>query len=498
MKKYITVLFLLFSFSRCFAQPAEGSIAPDFTVTDINNNSYSLYEKLDEGKIVVLHFFASWDSFSWDYLQSGEMQSLYSLYGPEGTDQIDVWSIESEPNNSLAQLQGPAAITGDQSTQTYGDWITNNVVPIIDSSAIAELFQIEYLPTVLIICPDKIINVSSEVSAASLMEEITEQSCQSLTTGNDPAIFSPAIERSCGSTNVDISFALKNLGTELLTAADIQVIGVSGNPTISWNGELLSYQSDTLIFEDVQLINDDPVQIVVLTPNVLTTNDSLSVTSAVGLSTLSIQLELAIDNYPEEVSWEIRNDNDSIIYSGGDYEVAYQYINTTFTLPAVGCYSFYLYDTEGDGLHGSQWGGFDGSCYLRSLDSSANVTSVLYSYNGSYNFSATPNTPSFEKAEFEAGSSLSISSEGLISLMGAVYPNPGQDIFWLTFDGSFSGSSEIIISDQIGNRVFSSTQKINPGMEQIQLNLGDLASGMYMITFLTDGKMETQTIVISR
>ena len=38
------------------AQLPDGSVAPDFTATDIDGNEWNLYSLLDEGKTVILDF----------------------------------------------------------------------------------------------------------------------------------------------------------------------------------------------------------------------------------------------------------------------------------------------------------------------------------------------------------------------------------------------------------------------------------------------------------
>ena len=59
----------------------DGSIAPDFTATDINGTTHNLQSYLDEGKSVVLLFDATWNSIGWSLRQEGIMEDLYQAFG---------------------------------------------------------------------------------------------------------------------------------------------------------------------------------------------------------------------------------------------------------------------------------------------------------------------------------------------------------------------------------------------------------------------------------
>ena len=76
-------------------------------------------------------------------------------------------------------------------------------------------------------------------------------------------------------------------------------------------------------------------------------------------------VNINLDQFTEETTWDIKDTMGNILISGGPYPNAPdyqpQYIPTC--LP-TGVLRFTIYDTYGDGIAGSQWGGNDGSYYL--------------------------------------------------------------------------------------------------------------------------------------
>ena len=71
------------------------------------------------------------------------------------------------------------------------------------------------------------------------------------------------------------------------------------------------------------------------------------------------------DQYPQETSWAILEENGDTLITGGPYTdiVDYEPQNTQLCVPN-GDYTFEIYDTYGDGMAGSLWGGNDGSYYI--------------------------------------------------------------------------------------------------------------------------------------
>ena len=76
-------------------------------------------------------------------------------------------------------------------------------------------------------------------------------------------------------------------------------------------------------------------------------------------------ININLDQYPSETTWDIQDTLGNIIISGGPYSNVpnYQPQFIVNCLPP-GELSFTIYDLYGDGLEGSIWGGQDGSYYL--------------------------------------------------------------------------------------------------------------------------------------
>lgn len=485
--------FLSCLFSQ--AQIPDGTVAPDFTATDIGGNEFSLYNTLDAGQVVIVQYFAVWDSYAWDYYNSGVLQALFTMYGPDGTNQLVILQIESEPSNTSAQLFGPQSLTGDPASQTQGDWITSNPFIVVDSSAIAGLYDVTYLPTLFMICPDKISTQINQVETATIATALNGQICPVLTAGQDPAITQLTTQASCGSGVVDISFYLKNLGTETLSVADILIEGVSASFNHTWTGNLLPYQEELLVFDDVAAPGNTDVQVSITSTDSNSLNNSEMVPSGIHKTSPSVKLVLGLDNFPEEVSWEIRDSNGNVVHSDGDFTVSYQYFEDTLLFPSDGCYSFYLFDEGGDGLHGSQWGGYDGTCYLSGLNGYGEVIAEIVDYDGSYDFEETESPPSFLMAEFEVLTALETSNKTIVQDL-MIYPNPTNGKLNFNLGKMDSRQVDLKIMDSAGQLVFNRVQGFLPsGVQNFEADLTALPVGIYIVK-LSDDKTQMHSKLI--
>ena len=193
-------------------------------------------------------------------------------------------------------------------------------------------------------------------------------------------------------------------------------------------------------------------------------NTAMSSEFSVFFDTTTVNLSLLTDDYGSETYWEFKDANDAILYSGSGYTDNIT-VNESFDVTAGGCYSFTIYDTEGDGI----CCGYGIGNYTLT-DSNSNVIAAGGEFETQETVSITANST------LGTGNYL---SESEITL----FPNPTTDVLNIKLRDSNSLPDTYTIYNMLGQVVL---QQSIAELNDLTVNTSSLSKGMYFIKIATD------------
>lgn len=176
MKRVLSILFIFVLGQNCVAQIADGSTAPDLTLTDYNGTDHNLYAYLNAGKTVFVKIFAAHCPTCWNYHQTQRLKNIYNLYGPDGSDEIMVLALEHDEYN------GHDAFIGNGNPWvTQGNWLEDTPYPIFDvewpDRGVFTDYNVTFYPIIYKICPNRILErVSTSETETDLYQKV--EACQ--------------------------------------------------------------------------------------------------------------------------------------------------------------------------------------------------------------------------------------------------------------------------------------------------------------------------------
>ena len=462
MKRLLLILLVCsLSFNYSSAQLADGSIAPDWTLTDVNGTAHNLYNYLDGSYTVFLDFSAVWCGPCWSYHTSGALEDLYIHHGPTGfpnvdantTDDVMVFFIEGDAN-ALACLQGNGC-------STQGDWVTGTPYPIfctdgtVNNDNTKNLYAIGYWPTVYMICPDRTL-----IEAGQSSNPYSLVSCNPAATfSNDPKVMSySGASIQCNGTLAP-AVTIMNNGINNLTSVDVEV-NVSGavfgtfDTTVTWTGNLGTYQSTNFVLPTISaMAGYEWVMITVSNPNGgidgdLTNNVAgfTSYPPGLGNPPSQGQITASITQNGNSLTANAANGNAPYIYTWSNGLPATQ----TVTPISGGSYSVEIEDANG--------------CI------SDPVTHIF---------------------------TISTGVQALSYVNGlTIYPNPSEDVFTITFNSEKTQGYKLSVLNVLGEILYA--EKLNDfiGVYSKQVSLSSYSKAIYFLEIETeDGKINKKLVL---
>ena len=194
------------------------------------------------------------------------------------------------------------------------------------------------------------------------------------------------------------------------------------------------------------------------------------------------KLTIALDNYPEETSWEITK-NGTVIQAGGPYSVAERgaTLVENICLPN-GCYEFKIKDQYGDGLCCTRG---KGSFVLEDQDGAVLLTGGEFLSSQTYEVCTN-------------GSSELTSTNDDLQLVNdkvLVFPNPVVSTVHVQLAAK-GEEVEVKIVDLTGRIVKAQVFDSHEGMNLLKVRTDDIATGAYLINILRGKTQITKKIVI--
>lgn len=473
MKKTLLLGMLLAVGFGANAQLPNGSMAPDFTATDINGNTHSLYaDYLDNGMSVILDISATWCGPCWGYHTTHAMADIYEAYGPDASGEVMVFFVEGDPSTTLLNLQGQLD-PSNNNIPTQGDWTAGTPYPIIDSAEIGQLYDAPYFPTVYRICPDGTIFQVDQQNTAQLKSGINTN-CGALEGVQNLAHVEATPVTLCEEgTGADVTATLKNYGANAITSATLTLRNYDEVvATQEYTGSAFNqFIEKTVTFENVTFAPNGQWSVKIDNINGGNAAPTEAGYFGVGLAKETpnnFEFRVYTDNYPGEMSWKIKDASGEVVAEGGPYQAgpgaagaggpdANTMKMHNITLPGEGCYSVELLDSYGDGWslgntqHGVEITDFEGNSLYHMLV--GNFGTVVSEDN------AIRSTGVLGNEQFESSSF-------------AIYPNPSTGLFNFTTQETVS----VTVMDLTGKVVFTAAE-INDGGT---INLSSLSSGMYV------------------
>ena len=444
------------------SSPRPYDMSPDWTATDINGDSHNLYALLDSGYTVIMDFVTTWCPPCIQYHQSHTLRNLYLAHGP-GTAQnkVRVFMVECDPATDMDDLLG----VGGQGTL---NWVAGTPYPILDDAALAAQFNVTSYPTVLTICPSRMVSsISWPYGMAAMWAQAQVCGHHFADSPHDATLLGTFQDIPCRMIDEPLHTRLYNVGTAPLTEVMVQALDAATDEVVStttWTGNLPMYtQADVYLPAWSPAPGEHAVRYRIVTPDDDPDNDVLPDApfhqASPSSPTLDITVEIMTDDGGGQLGWRlgpvVGNGLVNVLPGALQNNTLYTY---NLTLPASVCHKLDLYDTGGEGLQAPGYFAVksNGQPFLTAEECALTSSGTIH----------------FLRAYFQADPSMSVPHEDGPSLL--VSPNPAADR--LRIPGMVAGA-KIEVFDATGRSILRA--RANEGTTE--LAVAHLAEGTYVL-----------------
>jgi hypothetical protein len=275
-------------------------------------------------------------------------------------------------------------------------------------------------------------------------------------------------EASC-SEQLSPVITIYNNGSDTLNSIDIVCRVNEESPVLMpWAGNLAFGENTQVELASIpfSLLPENSIEITLQNINgvedELFVNNTREVYFSIADSTPEeIKLKIRLDSFPEQTTWDFKDEDNEIIFSGGPYTTPNDLVNETLLFENPGCHTFSVYDAGGNGIQNG---------FVLLYSGANNVILQVMEFE------------SIVQTQFDVGGTMLVEElheSGAISF----YPNPVHDDLFITFEPGINTATEVAVYNLLGQKLPEMERKaFSEDSHLLYLPVKHLPPGVYVIS----------------